>query len=29
MGHVPEPAGEVSDVGREHVALLLETKLGW
>ena len=26
LGRVPEPAGEVSDVGPEHVALLLETK---
>jgi len=26
LGHVPEPAGDVSDVGPEHVALLLETK---
>jgi nitronate monooxygenase len=26
LGRVPEPKGEVSDVGPEHVALLLETK---
>src|SRR5215831_16836015 len=26
LGPVPEPAGEVSDVGPEHIALLLETK---
>ena len=26
MGRVPEPAGSVSDVGAEHVALLLDTK---
>lgn len=26
LGPVPEPTGEVSDVGPEHVALLLETK---
>src|SRR5262252_8510537 len=26
LGPVPEPAGEVSDVGPEHLALLLETK---
>src|ERR1051325_11094290 len=26
LGPVPEPQGEVSDVGRDHVALLLETK---
>ena len=26
LGGVPEPTGEVSDVGPEHVALLLETK---
>lgn len=26
LGRVPEPVGEVSDVGPEHVALLLETK---
>src|SRR5579863_6949702 len=26
LGRVPEPAGEVSDVGPEHIALLLETK---
>jgi nitronate monooxygenase len=26
LGRVPEPAGEVSDVGPEHVALLLDTK---
>ena len=26
LGRVPEPAGEVSDVGPEHVALMLETK---
>ena len=26
LGRVPEPTGEVSDVGPEHVALLLETK---
>jgi nitronate monooxygenase len=25
LGRVPEPVGEVSDVGPEHVALLLET----
>jgi nitronate monooxygenase len=26
LGRVPEPAGKVSDVGPEHVALLLETR---
>lgn len=26
LGRVPDPAGEVSDVGPEHVALLSETK---
>src|SRR5438094_3326032 len=26
LGRVPEPAGEVSDVGAEHIALILETK---
>ena len=26
LGRVPEPKGEVSDVGPEHVALLLKTK---
>lgn len=26
LGRVPEPAGEVSDVGPEHIALMLETK---
>lgn len=26
LGSVPEPSGEVSDVGPEHIALLLETK---
>ena len=26
LGRVPEPAGSVSDVGAEHVALLLDTK---
>ena len=26
LGRVPEPTGEVSDVGPEHVALLLETR---
>src|SRR5215831_3625396 len=26
LGRVPEPAGSVSDVGPEHVALLLDTK---
>jgi nitronate monooxygenase len=26
LGNVPQPQGEVSDVGPEHVALLLETK---
>ena len=26
LGQVPEPAGEVSDVGHEHLGLLLETK---
>jgi nitronate monooxygenase len=26
LGQVPEPAGKVSDVGPEHVALLLETR---
>jgi nitronate monooxygenase len=26
LGQVPEPTGAVSDVGREHVALLLQTK---
>jgi nitronate monooxygenase len=26
LGRVPEPTGQVSDVGAEHVALLLETK---
>ena len=26
LGRVPEPTGEISDVGPEHVALLLETR---
>src|SRR5262252_5123512 len=26
LGRVPEPAGEVSDVGAEHIALMLQTK---
>ena len=29
LGQVPEPAGEVSDVGHEQVALLLERSRRW